>query len=297
VKIFVTGATGFIGKHLCKALVKEKHQITAFVRHGAEVKDLRILEENGINIFTDTKELKHINEYFSHNHFDGVIHLATCYIAQHDFEDIDNLVEANLSFSLKIIDAAASSGIDWFINTGTFWQHYENKKYSPGNLYSATKQAFEDLAQYYIETSDIKFVTLKLNDTYGPNDTRNKIFNLWEKTAASGDILDMSPGEQIIDIIHVFDVVSAYLSLIKFINRMAKQDLENFYAVTSEKKFNLRQLAEKYEKIIGKTLNINWGARPYRKREVMKPWNTFKLVPGWEQRVSLEEGIKNINEY
>jgi hypothetical protein len=38
-------------------------------------------------------------------------------------------------------------------------------------------------------------------------------------------------------------------------------------------------------------LNINFGGRPYREREVMIPWQNGKVVPGWKPYVSLEAGL------
>ena len=48
------------------------------------------------------------------------------------------------------------------------------------------KEGFENIAKYYIETSNLIFTTIKLNDTFGANDTRNKVFNIWNKISALG---------------------------------------------------------------------------------------------------------------
>jgi hypothetical protein len=42
------------------------------------------------------------------------------------------------------------------------------------------------------------------------------------------------------------------------------------------------------------TLNINWGGKPYRKREVMRSWNKGSVVPGWRPIVSFSVGIKKL---
>jgi nucleoside-diphosphate-sugar epimerase len=47
-----------------------------------------------------------------------------------------------------------------------------------------------------------------------------------------------------------------------------------------------------FENISKTKLNINWGTKPYGKREVMVPWNKGKKIPGWKPRISLQEGIK-----
>lgn len=292
-KILVTGATGFIGKHLSKKLLKEGNSIYTIIRKQSARENL---ERNNIKCFIDNNSTEDMIEYFKSKKFDGVIHLASCFIVEHKPEQIGELIDSNLSFSTRVLEAATRSNVKWFINTGTFWQHYENRDYSPVNLYAATKQAFESIADYYVETSKINFVTLKLNDTYGPEDPRPKIFSLWKKIVETGETLGMSPGEQLIDITYIDDVVDAYVRMIKLLkNDDAKEFRGKSFAVSSGNPLKLRELAEVFSKVTNRKLNIIWGERPYRKREVMVPWNKGENVPGWSPKVSLEEGIKQIS--
>jgi len=164
-------------------------------------------------------------------------------------------------------------------------------------LYAATKQAFMDIAKFYWQTEKIKFCTIKLFDTYGPNDTRPKIFNLWEKVAKNQESLDMSKGEQIIDISHIDDIISAFTLLVNHLNNQNNNNQNGAeYAVKAENRFTLKQLAHIYEETLGVKLNINWGARAYREREVMIPWDNCSVVPGWKPKINISEGIKKINE-
>ena len=142
--------------------------------------------------------------------FDGVVHLASLFMASHRSEDVLPLLTSNILFATRLLDAAVRSGVQWFVNTGTAWQHYEGRGYSPVNLYAATKQAFESLAQYYVEAHGLRFVTLALGDTYGPGDTRSKLLNLWCRIAKAGTPLDMSAGLQKIDLVYVSDVAEAF---------------------------------------------------------------------------------------
>ena len=198
-------------------------------------------------------------------------------------------------FSTRVLEASVKANVKWLINTGTFWQHYENRDYSPVNFYAATKQAFEAIAQYYLETTNINFVTLKLNDTYGPEDTRPKIFNLWLKIAGTSETLDMSAGEQLIDIVYIDDVVEAYVKAIELLENDNDKKLKGkSFAVSSGRHIKLRELARVFEEVTGKKLNINWGKKPYRKREVMVPWNKGQTLPNWKPTITIEEGIKRI---
>jgi CDP-paratose synthetase len=169
-KILISGSTGFIGKHLVKRLLSKKYDIYAIVRN---TKDSNLLGKEKSFIFSgDTEKLV---SFMQKEKFDGVIHLASLFLASHKADDIKDLINSNVFLGTAILEASVKSNVKWFLNTGTFWQHYNNKDYSPVNLYAATKQAFEDIAKYYTETSKINFATIKLSDTFGENDTRPKI--------------------------------------------------------------------------------------------------------------------------
>jgi len=288
-KLLVTGATGFIGGHLLNRFIRENYEFWTIVRPSTKVEPL---EKRNIKFYIDDGSMEKLISFMKEEHFTGIVHLASKFLVQHNFNDIDNLLFSNILFPTRLLEASVQTNIDWFINTGTFWQHYENKKYSPLNLYAATKQAFEDVAQFYIETSSINFVTLKINDTFGPDDTRPKIFNLWLKISESGESLDMSPGEQIIEICYIENVIDAYMKLIEHLeSKDARKYKRATFAIKVNERLSLKELAKIFEKTTGKQLNINWGGRSYRPREVMVPLKNGKKVPGWRQKISLKEGI------
>jgi CDP-paratose synthetase len=289
--IFITGATGFIGKHIVRNLINEGNQITISLYND---------EKSPFNSLVSTYKLDENNIkrdvlFLKSKKFDGIIHLASLYLTVHQPEDAVRLIDTNVRFSTYLLECAVQSNIKWFLNTGTFWQHYQNIDHSPVNLYAASKQAFESIAQYFIETNKIIFNTLRLSDTYGPNDTRSKIFNLWEKIAKSGETLHMSAGEQIIDISYIDDIVSAFVILSKHLQNQNSKTINGaVYAVKAEKRYTLIQLAKIFEDVTNYNLNINWGKLAYREREVMKPWEYGEVVPGWRSKVSIQEGITKL---
>lgn len=287
-KILITGATGFIGKNLIKKLLQEGHDIHMLVRPSTVIKE----SDQNIYTYIFDGDVEKLNTFVKKENFDGVIHLASLFLAQHKQEDIPDLITSNITFPTTLIEVAVKNNIPWFINTGTFWQHYENKDYSPVNLYAATKQAFEDIAKYYIETSSINFVTIKLCDTFGPHDTRPKIFNLLSKISKTKEQLDMSPGEQLLDINHVSNIVSGFEKMIDILSKDKMRELTGkSFAIMAEERITLQNLVKLFEKITNTKLNINWGGREYRPREVMIPWENGAPIPGWKPTVSIEEGM------
>ncbi len=292
-KVLLTGATGFIGKALSAKLLTSGHSLIALVRHST---DDSFLIEHHIKVFVDNGTVDSLADLLQTEKVEGIIHLASLYLKDHSTGDIPALLESNIVFPARLLEAAKlSTTVKWSINTGTFFQHYQQANYSPVNLYAATKQAFEDLLIFYQETTPIKFVTLKINDTFGPNDTRVKILNLWKRYSENNEVLQMSAGEQLIDMIYIDDVVDGFELMI---NHLATKPIsflpERCYALSASERVSLRELAQIYEEVSGLPLNIEWGAMPYRPREVMVPWSGGVRPPQWTPKVTLREGIAKL---
>lgn len=290
--ILISGGTGFIGKNLINFLM-EDHNVFMLTR-----KKSFSSYNKGSQYFYFDGDIKNLRNFLIENNIKGIVHLASLYLKKHNENDILNLISSNILLGTQLLEASMGTRVLWFINTGTFWQHYQNSSYNPVNLYAASKQAFESMSMYYQETSKLCIVTLKLNDTYGPGDTRQKIINLWKNLILEGGELNMSKGGQLIDISYISDVCLAYLKLINLLSN--SKNIGKFngkqYCIKANERFTLKDLAQIFEKVTGHCLNINWGAIDYAPREVMIPWEGGEVVPGWKPEVSLELGIAKVME-
>ena len=284
--ILITGATGFIGKNLIKAMSHE-NEVHVVVRPSTICDGL---DAQRIFVFNDN--IEELKDYLVKNQIEGIIHLASLYITRHQNEQIKDLILSNVYFGTSVLEAGKQAHVRWFINTGSYWQNYtfDSKNYRPVNLYAATKQAFIDVAKFYTETSDIHFVTLKICDTYGPNDPRKKIMSLFKQYADSGEQLKMSPGEQKINLLYIDDVIQGFIALTNLLHNNV--ELSNEYALSAKTTYSLKELANIFEQVSPKKLNIVWGGLPYREREVMRPWQMGEIVPGWKQTIDIYQGIQ-----
>lgn len=282
--ILITGSSGFIGKHLC-ANLKRQHKLFYVLRlHDAD----SCLGPKGDAFYFGENNIIELTKFISYNRIDGVIHLASLYIQSHKPTDIHNLIQSNVYFAAAVLQASADANVSWFINVGTIWQNYNvpdfSDCYNPVNLYAATKQSFIDLAKYYIEVYNIKFCTLKLCDTYGEDDPRKKIFNYFKEASKAEKPVDMSPGFQKMDVLHIDDVVSGFIALIELLSSNCTYRSE--YVLSSGMQYSLRELAANYERKFDVKLKINWGGRSYREREVMVPYKGV-VVPKWKPTMFL----------
>lgn len=289
-KVIITGATGFVGSNLARELIKNNFDVFIVVRENSNLTNILDLI-NKVKLYKYNGKVEDLIEFFKEVRPEGVFHLASNFIAEHNYNQVDSLINSNILFGVHILEAMKEAGVKKMINTGTSWQHYNNEEYNPVCLYAATKQAFEALLEYYVRAENFKVITLKLYDTYGENDSRPKLINLLNKFADDNTELRMSPGKQLLNFVHVSDVCKAFLVTWKLLKSNDIYGHES-YAVLSEQDYELMELIEIFEKSTGKSIKVIWGGKPYRKREVMNLWKGGMKLPNWKAQITLDEGLK-----
>lgn len=282
----VTGATGFIGSHLVSRLLGDGWRVECVVRPESDCSDLP--PEVVCSVHDGSTAA--LTGIVADAAPDVVFHLASLFISEHGPEHVVPLLASNVVFGAQLLEAMAVAGVSSLVNTGTSWQHFCDANYEPVNLYAATKQAFEDIARFYVDARGLDILTLELFDTYGPDDPRLKLFRLLADTAASGATLQMSAGEQLLDLVYVDDVIDAFMVAAERLLSEGFTGAESF-AVSASQRISLRELVSFYSEVTGAEVRVNWGGRPYRQREVMVPATRTPVLPDWEPRVGLREGI------
>ena len=289
-RLLITGATGFVGSRLVRGFLDSGVAVGALLRaeSSAEHLDPRatILRHDG-----STSDLHALTQTFAP---EAAIHAATHFVGAHRPDDIVRLIRANLLFGTQLLDAMGRCGIRNVVNFGTSWQHFDGDRYNPATLYAATKQAFEDIAAYYAEADGFSILTLKLPDTYGPADRRGKLVSALLRARAEGQSLDLSPGEQRINLLHIDDVFSAVCVALGRAYTMPAGTRETF-ALRGPETVSLRELVARIQRVGGRPVPVAWGARPYRSREVMQPW-VGPLLPGWSAHIGLDRGLTELIE-
>ena len=310
-RCLITGATGFVGSHLARRLVAEGKDVHILIRATsslAAIQDIaghltihRMGSANASAKVYATNAATApatacVTEAITKANPDVVFHLAAMFRAEHAPEDIAPMIEANVTFTTQLLEGMMQTGAKTLINTGTSWQHYpqhyQKASYDPVCLYAATKQAAEDIITFYCNAHGFRAIKLKLFDTYGPGDTRNKLLNIFKRACESETPIAFSAGEQLIDLVHIDDVINAYQVAAQQAWQLGNATHEK-YGVNSDDPLLLRDLAERYEAITSKRLNIAWGGRPYRAREVMQT-PTLPRPPGWAPVITFDAGLSEL---
>lgn len=282
-----------MGKNLIQKLSK-KYDFTAIVRPNSQVAEI----EKDCKIYPYDGNLPQLISLFQQEKFDGILHLATQYYPAHTEKELPLILRANINFGVEILESIQQMNSPcFFINTITFSQFATPPHYSPASLYDATKQAFSDIVRYYsIQLPDCLFSNLMLFNTYGPNDTRPKIFNLWKKSADSQTPLEMSEGNQLLDFSHIDDVIHGFDIFIHLCKQ--GQIPNNSTFMLQNERYSLKDLALIFMEVLNAQIPIHWGAKPYRTNEIFNPISEqssqFKKLPTWQPRISIREGIKKV---
>lgn len=286
----ITGATGFIGVNLVNRLIHEGNNVIVLTR-SKELSDSSLISE-GVLIY-NYSIVEEIYSCFQKTSPDVVIHLASFYVANHNSSNIVELIDANVKFGTIILEAAAQSSCRNVIITGTNWQNFNNEFFNPVNLYAATKQAFSDIAKYYSLSANFKVMELKLPDTYGPYDTRPKVFNVLLEHITMDWYLELSGGDQYLDMVHIDDVVEGFVRAAKILSEN-KEACFLQYSLYSAASITLRELVDIFTQKLGYKLLVKYGSKPYRHREIFEPISFNPVLPGWNPKIDLITGIESI---
>jgi nucleoside-diphosphate-sugar epimerase len=289
-KIVVTGSTGFVGRHLIPELLNEGHQLLELTRNTTVSENLYGPSTQKYLLDGDQEALTNALLLFRP---EAVIHLASFLTSADDYNNMTKLIESNIIFLCKLLDALKETELQLFINTGTFAEYFKGDGVlKPAYLYAATKTASRSFIDYYSNVYNFKNTTVIPYSIYGGKDSQKKIIDIIYDSISAVNPVDLSPGEQVLDFIHIHDVVDFYKALIK---QAANLPNGSTFHLGTGKGHTIKQLAATIEAVSGGKTKINWGGKPYRPSDVMYAIADTELANSnlnWTCRVSLERGVK-----
>lgn len=287
----ITGATGFLGKHLCIRLLGKDYKIVILVRETSDISFFSKYPKQKVVVCQLDKDFNVIDEVVGKYKPLITFHLAAAFDKGEINKEIMNLINVNILFGTSLLNSLVKYNCKNFINIGTYWQNFKDETYNPFNLYAATKQSFQDIIKFYEEDYGVRCITLKLCDTYGENDNREKIINLLKQAYQKNQELNMTNGEQYLSLTYIDDVVEGIMLASDYV--LSDEYCGKTFWIANKNTIKLRELVDVIEKIIDRNLKINWGSIPYKKRKIMRPY-IGNILPDWEAKTTIDIGLRKI---
>jgi len=255
----VTGASGFLGKHLTKSLVAQGHNIKALVRKVPTY----YFSKGVINVLgdlLDSSSLVHATEGI-----DIIVHAAAVINStkKEDFEKV------NVYGTQNIVNAAKTNSVQKIIYISTY-----DVVLNPKGMYGGSKLKAEQI----IKESGVPYVILRPNTIYGPGE-RQGITELIKLVRKSYVVPMVGSGRAMLQPIHVSDVCKAVLASA---NPSIKNDI---FEIGGPDTLTFKQLIE----LIAKELGVKRITVPipvsllvagswFYNRLAHQPWNKDKLL-------------------
>lgn len=285
--VLITGGSGFLGSKIAKHFQMNGWNVILALRKSQSADRLSsVINKSNVRV------VETINGHFKEGsdiHADIVIHAATCY--GRNGESWEQISEANIVLPLDILYNVKKIGFKMFINFDTFFN--EDIKFD-GNeaIYVKTKKIFSKIIASAANNLPAKFIDLKLEQMYGPDDNEKK-FIPWIINALVSNIdrVQLTGGEQKRDWIYVDDVVL----LVEFIvNKYQQLNQYEKIEVGTGETHSIREVIEYLKEITNSKSILCFGELAYRSGEIFESKanvnDAYNL--GWRPMINWHNGLQ-----
>lgn len=302
-KAIVTGSAGFIGSHLCEALIKNGYDVigidsfTDYYDRKIKESNLSLLNQNNKFNFIKEDLIKlNLNEYM--NDTDFIFHQAGqpgvrgSWGEEFDIYVINNIIatqrllEAAKNFNIKKFVYASSSSIYGNADVLPMAENHLPRPFSP---YGVTKLSAEQLCDLYNKNYGLPAVSLRYFTVYGPRQRPEMAISTFIKSIIKGEEINIyGDGTQIRDFTYIDDVINANILA-------AHSNIKGeIFNVASGKPMKLIDIIYILETIIGKKAVLNFVEN--QKGDVKGTYgdiNKIKSVLGYSPSFDIKRGLYN----
>lgn len=298
-KYVVTGAAGFIGSHLCEALLRSGHEVVgldSFVPYYPEV-----VKQRNLLDFLSLPNCRFFRLDLTKDRVDdllagaeAIFHLAAMPGLMRSWTHMDEYWAANVQATQKLLDAVRRSAktLRRFVLASTSSVYGkeacgdETAPTKPVSPYGITKLAAENLCQSYAEVYDIPLVTLRYFSVYGPRQRPDMGYNRFIRAMLRDEpIVVYGDGQQVRGNTYVEDCVRATVAA-------AEAPCGETYNVGGGEAASVWDILHKLEALAGHPAKVcQEAARPGDQRNTLADTTKIRTQLGWGPQVGLDEGL------
>jgi nucleoside-diphosphate-sugar epimerase len=296
--LLVTGASGFVGAAVARHAVARGLRVTALVgpssqlgRLAPHAGDLRIVR-------ADVADRDALAAAVARARPDLCIHLAAAGAVVRE-DDLDLLWAVNALAPGHLARALAAAGCARLVTAGSSSEYGpvdgpmdEARACAPDDPYGVAKLAGGLLARAAARETGLQTAHLRLFSVYGPGEDPRRLVSSVTAALLAGRPVDLTPGEQVRDFVHVDDAAEALL------HAATAPGLDGLTAnVGTGVQTTVRALCEHLAALTGGGDLLRFGALPYRDGERFS-WRAAtghaRAALGWSARIGLDEGLRSM---
>jgi len=296
-KVLVTGAAGFIGSHLCAALLDQGHAVVgldAFIpyypRPLKEANLAGLRGQPGFTFFARDLRTDDLAEPLAG--VEAVFHLAAMPGLAKSWTEFDLYSSCNLLGTQRLLDAARKGGLKRFVyaSTSSVYGRYgtgdESLPTRPTSPYGVTKLAAENLCRSHCEELGLPLVVLRYFSVYGPRQRPDMGYQRFIQALLLGEpVTVFGDGQQSRGNTYVSDCVAATIAALQ-------APVGEVYNVGGGETASVWEILEKLQKLTGCRAKIHsQPARPGDQRFTGADTMRLQRHLGWQPRVGLDEGL------
>lgn len=290
-KIFLTGASGFIGSHVARALLEHDHRVAALVMPDDPMPRLQNLCASLDIVRGSLGDAVSLEKYLDEFRPEACVHLAW-YAEPGKYLDADENLQS-LSESLALFKMLIAAGCRRIAAAGTCFEYdtdygylQENTPARPATLYAASKLSCFLTGSQMARRADVSFAWGRIFYPYGPMEDPRRLVSAAIASLQKDLPFAASAGGQIRDYIHVADVAFAFCALVEEV-------ADGVFNISTGTPVTVRTVLETIELILNRPGLIRRGALPSRTWE--PPFicgnNTRLKTLGWHPSFSLTDGL------
>ncbi len=291
-RIFLTGAAGFVGAATLRLALEDGHDVLAAVRPGEPARRLLPFSGRYTRLDIDISDTAQLSADVIEWQPETVIHCAWTGVtntARFSHEQIFD----NIDTACALIDACAKAGASAFVALGSQGEYgagtpmYEDQLPSPTTLYGAAKVASLFLTRQLAAQAGMRHVWLRLFSTYGPDDNDGWLIPTMITEMLAGRRPRTTLGTQTWDWLHVDDVARALLAA-------AIRPTAGVFNLGSGQSIEVRRIVEMIRDQAAPDLELVFGEIDFRPDQVMfmqADITRLCAATDWAPRIAIEEGI------
>ena len=291
-KILVTGASGFVGAQVVRALLTAGHEVGALVSPGSTAERLQEVSDQIALLRGDLYDQASIRAVIAAWPPEVCLHLAW-YVEAGKY--LNSLHNTNaLAATLSLIRLLGEAGCRRFVGVGTCFEYdveqgwlHEEGPTRPETLYAAAKLSVCLTGAQVASAVGMQFAWVRLFYLYGPREAPLRVVPALILSLLAGKVFPATLGKQVRDYLCLDDVASAFAVL-------AKADAEGVFNLASGVPVTMAHLLKTTAEIMGRADLLKLGAVPYRQWEprFICGDNSRLCGLGWEPQFTLEEGLR-----